>query len=513
VLINDWDPQAHCQMKCMDLDMSWTVTYWDMLPIIGECGRAAELGTDGTGNECVDGFISCDGYADAFDVSAAEWAVGWTNEIGYGEQRNLCPDERREERGLALASNGADTASCGSCGSLETTALTLTAASLDAAFRQEPLLILGKPHWDGRSISSMKYKMPYEHVYVVGQDLCYAGGHELASYHCAARLVRGSDGQSYQINVKEGVLELNEGGLGDVVLAPGAHYVIGPDQEHRYHLPADVYVGLYGSASEPLGRPVWDAAFDGPYIYVVPVVVVPVPTAVQPDAKAYLAAAKLQREGGVVEIYDDTGFYDPDAVDNPHLGGLREIEVDSEGNVYVLNAHRRNASDILWKYGADGNACRIELGDSNRPRAVSDPSTITDGEKPLYIPDPVGLCVSSRWEMVYVASGQIDASEPGVSRVYGFSTENLSLARQIKIAGMDVVTGITEDPSTGILWVAGFVLDDLTELSSWDSVDWSFYYARVASVGLTEEHGQATWIEGDHNMALPLSITWTGSNQ
>jgi hypothetical protein len=317
----------------------------------------------------------------------------------------------------------------------------------------------------------------------------------------------------YQINVKEGVLALHDGGPADVILAPGAHYLIGPDQERRYHLPADVYVGLHGSPSQPWGRPVWDAAFDGRYIYVVPVVVVPASTAVQPDARAYLAAAKLEREAGVLEIYDDTGFYDPDVPDNPHLGGLREIEVDSEGNVYVLNAYRRNASDILWKYGVDGSIRRIELGDPNRPREVSDPSTITDFDRPLYIPDPVGLCVSNRWQMVYVASGQIDASEPDVSRVYGFSTENLPLVRQIKITGMDVVTGITEDPSTGTLWVAGFVLDDLTELPSWDSVNWSFYYACVAGMGLDEEHAQATWIEGDHDLALPLSIVWTGTNQ
>jgi hypothetical protein len=245
---------------------------------------------------------------------------------------------------------------------------------------------------------------------------------------------------------------------------------------------------------------------------VVPVVVAPDAA----DAEPYLAAARLGPSETDITLYDDPDFYNAATPDNPHLGGLREIEVDGDGNVYVINAHRRNISDVLWKYGAEGSVLRrIELSDSSRPRFVPDLTAIEDPNRPVYAPDPVGLCVAADGEIIYVASGQRDTSEPNVAWVYGFSTTDLSLVRQIKLKNIDVVTGMTENPTTGALWVTGFRMfpEDTEAIDEWDEITESFYYERVARVDLLDDDPvYATWIEGSHDLGLPLSIVWTGSN-
>ena len=101
---------------------------------------------------------------------------------------------------------------------------------------------------------------------------------------CNIRIVRGQGSDLYQINSEKGVLRLD---TGEQIVPPGQ--IPYDDNEPRYNQPAEVYVGIRGTDSDPYGRPILDAAFDAPnFVYVVPVVVVP------NDNVPYAAAAKIQ---------------------------------------------------------------------------------------------------------------------------------------------------------------------------------------------------------------------------
>jgi predicted outer membrane repeat protein len=257
VLINDFDPQVQCHgPKCMDLDGSWSIDHWDLLAVIRECGTPAEYGADGSGNECVDASLSSDGYADSLDVVATEW------EVESGNEENLCPADDAEGRSLPLTSEDTSSPPCDPCGASAVSSAVHVAA-FAASRAGGPLLILGKSQWSGRTINSLVTKMPFEHIYVVSEDRSYVEKHPLLgdANKCAARLVRGSDGSLYQVSVDLGVLQLHDDGSSSVVVAPGQPYTLAPFTGSRYPGSVDVYVGLCGSASEPVGRPVWDAAF------------------------------------------------------------------------------------------------------------------------------------------------------------------------------------------------------------------------------------------------------------
>jgi hypothetical protein len=178
------------------------------------------------------------------------------------------------------------------------------------------------------------------------------------------------------------------------------------------------------------------------------------------------------------------------------LAGLREIEVDAAGNAYVLNAHYGNRSDVLWRYAASGGLIRAELGNPTRAD---------------YLPDPIGLHVSNTCGVVYVGSGQVDESEPNSTRVCGFDMTSMALVRQIKIHNMEQVTGMTED-TAGNLWVTGFNIarHSLGSISSWSGVRNSFYEAFIAVVPLGATEVNAISLEGVADLALPLSVVWTG---
>jgi hypothetical protein len=98
--------------------------------------------------------------------------------------------------------------------------------------------------------------------------------------------------------------------------------------------------------------------------------------------------------------------------------------------------------------------------------------------------------------------------------VRGFSTNDFTIARTVTINGMGHVTDITEAPITGDLWVAGFKMSDIPD--EFYGNDPIFYYpylakipygsnSNVDAVLLTE-----TSSDPNNDIALPLSITWTG---
>jgi hypothetical protein len=292
----------------------------------------------------------------------------------------------------------------------------------------------------------------------------------------------------YQINSAGGIFKLDDESQ-DYLIEPG---YAGCDDEPRYHKSAMVYVGIQSVSPDLVGRPVLDVAFDKDgYAYVVPVEVVP------NGGERYWAAAKLSlpdkgdAQYQVETLYDNAlSLTDEQYRDNP-----REIEVDDAGNVYVVNVHRLN-SDILWKYAPNGAVL------SNLPLYHSDSES--------FVLDPIAMHISDGTDTFYLASGQSNPSDASSTPIYGFSTKDLTLVRSITISNMQHATGITEDPTTGTLWVVGFN-SELTGAYSWDQkVTLEAVLAKISpGCSMTEGVGISDFLLCD-DLELPMSIVWTG---
>ena len=77
---------------------------------------------------------------------------------------------------------------------------------------------------------------------------------------------------------------------------------------------------------------------------------------------------------------------------------------------------------------------------------------------PASIAAPTALCVSTRSTTLYLASAHRPPAATSTA-VYRLDRSDLSLQGSIEIRGMGHVTGITEDPATGTIWVIGFTMD------------------------------------------------------
>ncbi len=459
--LDSWSAEVHCPGICLDLSGDTVVNEVDFVTVICACGSASELLPDGSGDfVCFEGPFGSDGYIDSSDMSGWDWV--------------LCSDGRKNLCDGIPLSEGMETTS-------------IEADNL-ADFGSQPmllanpsdlndLLILGKK---GTKSASNKRK---DRLYVFDSTAQYIKYLSAASENCTARIVQDPNGQIYQINYEAGVRKLDPPSH-TVIIPPGQPTYAG---EPRYNKSATVYVGIKGEGEDAVGRPILDAAFDANgYIYVVPVVV-------NPDGnEPYAAAAKLQVISGsppykVVKIYDDP----PPPSDNQYRNNLREIEIDSAGNIYVFNAHALNESDILWRYYTNGTKERVDLADPD-----------------INLPDPIAMYMSNGTDMLYIGSAQYNPDDSNDSIILGFSTKtSLTLTRTITIQDMHHVTGITEDPDSGSLWVVGFNMDDIPEYP--DPYQAPFYYPVLAKVPLGTNNVQAQTLSGLHDLAMPLSILWT----
>lgn len=300
-------------------------------------------------------------------------------------------------------------------------------------------------------------------------------------------------GEVHQIHAECGLVRLSDG---KAVVPPGA---VSVGAEPRYMAEANVYFGLHeDDGGRWWGRAVVDAAFgpDGD-VYVAPVVVAP-------EGQApYKAGAKLELHPGetpaytIVQLYDDPDASNPG--DTRNLNGLREIEVDRAGNVYIINGNAGTESDTLWVFDTAGTMLkRVELGDE---------------QSTCYIPAPMAMHVSPGGPYVYLAS-TVNDSQATSSLLYAIAKADLlespgdPTAQTVSITGMGHIMGITEDPRSGTIWVIGFTND---ELSGWpDPADPPFYHPYLAEVPLGATSATAVCIENGNDLALPMSILWTG---
>lgn len=496
VLIDNWDPQIHCPKdKCLNFLPNAEVEFLDLIPILGETGRTAELNEDGSGSECVDGPLSCDGHVDCFDVASFEWAI--VDNRKYNN--NFCPANSNTDRGLAL------TGSCfaGECRDvLSHQPRALSLIDLDRfetpSLPQTPLRILGKPFWD----TSSSVNIIREKLYGVNPQSYSFTTHSLQHDRCNIRLISDRTGQFYQIALDRGLLRIRPDGSTATTIGPGVLPYAG--LEPRYQQTADIQVGIQEDHSietglRPVGRAIWDMAIDKDdvsILYGVPVVVVP---EIDPP---YLAAARFRLDNSqlgyhIDRLYDDPTFFDVNTPDNPNLGGLREIEVDDAGNVFILNVHRRNESTVLWCYDSEGHVQnRLELDNPNGA---------------IYIENPIGLYYSQVESMIYIADANSRSDEYAV---YGLSGTDFSPKRKISIENLDYITGITGN-ATGTLWVIGYnkdqaILDAIQyekDEKRYDDVKQSFCIAGLAEIPRDRNHVKAIRVE-NCDLGMPLSVLW-----
>jgi len=468
VLIDDWGVEVHCDGICMDVNWDTIVSEGDFLTVIAACGLPASLDPNATDSlVCLDGFFSSDGFVDPLDIMSWDWAVDSGDSFIY-----YC--------GVPLG----ETAATGAADAGEVSVSTVSSPYVSLPDSVGDLLITGK-----RSTSSDYFELKSkDRLYVFDNDGVCEGWSSPESERSNIRAVKDMEDNLYQINLEEGVLRLDD--TNEVIIPPGTITGI---NDPRYNKAAVVYVGLQGSGQNALGRPIFDAAFDDNYVYVVPVIVDPN----DPSEEPYAAGAKLLLlESGnppyqLMQLYDDP----PPAGNNQYRNNLREIELDADGYVYIINAHSLNESDTLFKY--DPNGTKI------KSQSLGNPGS------PNYLPDPIGMYVSNTTGMVYLASGQYNPADINSTVVHGISLEDLSLERSITVNGMHHVSGITGEPATGSLWIVGFNMDSFPQ---WPNpYQPPFYHPCLAQVpyGSNAVQAESIYDPTTHDLALPTSIVWT----
>jgi hypothetical protein len=456
--VDDWSVAVACSGICMDLNGDTAVDAEDFLMIPAACGCQA---TRLEGGRCFEGVFSRDGYIDHMDMVSDDWTF-------RSNCLNMC---RAGDLPLWQGSgtSGGSSSVLSSGGIDRPPGTQSTAQGVSAS-----LVILGK-----RQMGDSMDNVLKDGLYGLGLDGTYAGtiGGGGLSDRCQVRLVRSTGGQVCLVNSLQGVVDLT----GQVLLGVRQLQV---GREPRYGQSATLDIGIHGTGDQAYGRPVLDAAITDAHLYVAPVVVIP------QTADPYLAAAEISRtDYSVQRIYDDSKAFDPLHPDNPSLTGIREIKVDGNGNVYVLNVQQINRSTMLWKYDSYGALVRKVCLDD------------------LGIVDPVGLCLSRDGRSLYLGMGQygVDTSE---TWIYALATQDLSLSKKIEVKGLQRTTSITED-GAGVLWVAGFNLDRID--SKLDPSNLPGYAPILARIEPDQTKAEATAMAGAAgDLALPVSIVWTG---
>lgn len=152
----------------------------------------------------------------------------------------------------------------------------------------------------------------------------------------------------------------------------------------------------------------------------------------------------------------------------------------------------------------------VAIDEDERPTVQISKATVELGVPAgnNYVPDPVALYMSSTTDMLYMASGQHDAADYRNSTIYGFTTlGTITRTRRITVLSMHHITAITEDPTTGTLYVVGFNMDNIPQYP--DETALPFYEARYAKIPYASTSETAQALAGSHDLAMPMAVLWT----
>ncbi len=327
------------------------------------------------------------------------------------------------------------------------------------------------PNGPGLLIAGKPSAFPQEDmIYSVGVDgACLApaqqpaGKSGLFGSRSNGRFVMDSAGRFYQLHSLQGLIRISDG-------VP----VVKPNS---YTLPSvgDVYVGIdYGSGSI-VGLSILDAAFDpddDSVVYVTPVLVK------TDDGFFYKASAKLTLPSppdGTFTVSETYGLDphdyssvapstgDGDVVYEPSLQGMRELEIDDYGNLFIVAAHASGGIND-W----------ISVYDSTSGISPVQPLNISDT-----LHAPTALLVSEDGDHLYLAGSTTNGLQGGQTRIHRFDihrsldrvvtsitsngyweienvTSNGQLCNGQPCGHIGAIASITEEPASGDLYIVSF---------------------------------------------------------
>ena len=488
IRINNLDPQVHCTaIPCKDITWDNFVDEVDLLTVIGEIGTSSELTSEGNSRACLEGPFSNDGSVDWFDVEGWCWILGLDDTEDNG---TLC--------------NIPVTSYASAPPPLKSLESKMAAESYFFEYGGHILV-------SGKRGTSTKAAKGQDRLYVYDSQGQFVDYFEPAYPKANGKIITDSDNVIRQLNLIEGLIGISDS---NSVIPPA---IVGVARDPRYGTDARISIGLQSNGENVSGRPISDVAFDSQgYAYVTPVVVDPNTSSVAIDpnfVKTYFCTAKLEITENpdtpwrIVRLYDDE---DAGAEgDIRELNALREIEIDGHGNLYVINAHSLNESDILWKYDAATGQMKKRLN-------------LTGPDSPD-IPAPAAMYLSKTTNMLYLSSSR-NEKEGTTAEIYEFSTADLSYIRTITINGMGHITSIAEVGEAGKLAVSGFVMRDIPEFDPDDPYNPDnyvnpntdpFYHPCLAIVTPLSDTADAIALaplgtDENNDLALPMSIVWMG---
>lgn len=475
--VDNWDPQIQCTDYCSDADGNHDFTEADYLYVLAEYGN--ELEALNPTNWCID--FNGDAYIDLNDL--------WGYEA-FLEGATQCPLQPEAERAAPCDETSSEVR-------LDTSGTT-------------SLVIAGKPNGAGEQ-GNVLYALN------LADGTC-----QRTPENCAedrglghGRLIRdGSDGL-YELHSINGLMRLSDGAT---LVSPSETEFEGET----------ITVGFVSTSEHSEdSRPLLDVAFhptDANTVYVVPVVVHTC------AGTHYRAAAKLHLLGNgnydVLTTYGMDPFDDPtvtvhgsggDVFFEPDVQHLREIEVDADGNLFVLSAQGLSAQDdwILIYDEAAGTPSERRINLNTRWPNRGGPTGLLIS---AYDPNDAFLTCSATTESeltTYVARLAIQRNAT--------TAEDVSLAEEIAINNpepnesyglgfVSTVTAIAEDPSSGCLFVVGFTAprypDDYDGFADNDPL---FTLPTMAEIfpGVSGPIASAAMTASD--LGLPLSATVVGS--
>ncbi|MEK6799535.1 MAG: hypothetical protein AABZ12_11260 [Planctomycetota bacterium] len=309
-------------------------------------------------------------------------------------------------------------------------------------------------------------------------------------------------GRGYQIHGAQGLVDVTAG----VAVVPSGERVFGG---LNVKIGAMVTAATTASSAAVTGEPLLDAAFsrtEDQVVYVVPVLV----TAAA--GHTYKTAAKLRLTAGGPNPYEVEQLYGVDPatdaminVDPPEASDIdvqqvRELEIDTAGKLWVLSTKASGHNKWLLTYDeAVGTASeqRINLRDVA-----------------AQLRSPTSLLVSQDGAAVYLADG-FDPTAPANRQLFRFgytttanSTAGLVLEQVVEVSGMQHVTGVTENPGDGALFVTGFNAAAYDEYATFNEGDAIAATASLAVVCPGFDLITAAELTG-YPLALPLGTTTT----
>ncbi len=415
---------------------------------------------------CIDRGFTQDGYTDVYDIISWDWAIhrgmygDCSLDIPLVGDVNLLPGTYLEAEGLSE-----------------------TSIDANLVFQDTGLLLMGK---GSTFIGGQEYVDFNTTISMFDTDGLFEKSLAMPRSDGLHRFVDGGD-SIYVLDSEQGILEWSPEGGGGVVLG---------NTTYQYQ-DSIVQIGIHVNEVQSSGRPILDCVVDQDALYVVPVVVTREDT-------VYFAAAKLRLTDhgyDLKQLYYDSNLA-PVGRESPNLQGLREIEIDSDGQVYLLNAHNQNDSDLLWVFNNDG-----EMLNRHFLNRLPEP-----------IQNPIGLCYDVPSERLYFASGLYDQNQPNKASLYGYDRQDvlsqniLEPTQHIEVANLQHLTAIASDQQ-GTLWVTGTTFTKTPEhLFAYD-LPYALPAPRLAQVGTVgqgESHVDAISLYGITPINVPTAILWIG---